>query len=372
MRDPFYGWTWAMASASGGIRRYARAFRSAAVVTRGLRARAMMKSSTTPLRGILGILCLLVAHPALALDLQGHRGARGLAPENTLPAFATALSLGVTTMELDTAITKDGVVVISHNPTLNPDITRDGAGTWLEGPGPAIHTLTFPELQQYDVGRIKPGTDYAKQFPEQKAVDGTRIPRLADLFALVKKSGNAQVRLNIETKVSPLEPGLTPDPETFATRLVALIRQEGMASRVAIVSFDWRTLQIVQRIAPEMPTVYLSAQQRFLDNIAVSKSAGSPWTAGFQYKDHGSVVKMVKAAGGTTWSPFVGDVTEFKVKEAHALGIRVVVWTVNAAPQIGTLLDLGVDGIVSDRPDVVRQVLGRRGLALPPATPVTP
>jgi glycerophosphoryl diester phosphodiesterase len=81
---------------------------------------------------------------------------------------------------------------------------------------------------------------------------------------------------------------------------------------------------------------------------------------------------MVKAAGGTTWSPFVGDLTEFKLNEAHALGIRVVVWTVNAATQIGTLLDLGVDGIISDRPDIVRQVMGKRGLALPPATPVTP
>ena len=322
--------------------------------------------------GILGIACLLITSPALALDLQGHRGARGLAPENTLPAFATALSLGVTTLELDTDITKDGVVVISHNTTLNPDITRDSAGRWLGGPGPAIHALTFPELQQYDVGRIKPGTDYAKQFPEKKAVDGTGIPRLVDLFALVKKSGNEQVRFNIETKVSPVEPGLAPDPETFATTLVDLIRQEGMGPRVTIQSFDWRTLQIVQRIAPEMPTVYLSVQQRSFDNIGADKSAGSPWTAGIQYKDHGSVVKMVRAAGGTIWSPFVGDLTEGALKEAHGLGIRVVVWTVNEAPQIGTLLDLGVDGIISDRPDVVRQVMGTRSLALPPAMSVSP
>jgi glycerophosphoryl diester phosphodiesterase len=127
-----------------------------------------------PLGRCLGIVCLLVAHPALALDLQGHRGARGLAPENTLPAFATALSLGVTTLELDTGVTRDDVVVISHNPALNPDITRDGAGKWLEGPGPAIRALTFAELQQYDVGRIKPGTDYARQFPEQ-TIDERRM-----------------------------------------------------------------------------------------------------------------------------------------------------------------------------------------------------
>ncbi len=324
------------------------------------------------LLGVVGVIWCLEVQPVLALDLQGHRGARGLAPENTLPAFTTALSLGVTAMELDTGITKDGVVVISHDTTLNPEITRDRAGKWLEGPGPAIHALTFTELQQYDVGRIKPGTNYAKQFPEQKAVDGTRILRLADLFALVKKSGNEQVRLNIETKVSPVEPGQTDDPETFAKTLIDLIRQEGMASRVAILSFDWRTLQVVQQIAPEIPTVYLSIQQQFMDTIGASKGGTSPWTAGVSYKEHGSVPKMVKAAGGTIWSPFVGDLTEFKVNEAHALGIRVVVWTVNEAAQIGRMLDFGVDGIVSDRPDVVRQVLAKRGLPLPPATPVTP
>ncbi len=318
------------------------------------------------------LVCLLLAQPTLAFDLQGHRGARGLAPENTLPAFATALTLGVTTLELDTGITKDGVVVISHNQALNPDITRDKDGKWLTREGSAIHDRTFEELQQYDVGRIKPGTDYARQFPDQKAVDGSHIPRLEDLFALVRRAGNEQVRFNIETKLSPLAPAEAPDPETFASTLIGLIREEGMASRVTIQSFDWRTLQVVQRIAPEIPTVYLSAQQRFLDTIGADKGTSSPWTAGVSYKDHGSVPKMVKAAGGPIWSPYVGDLTEFKLKEAHTLGLSVVVWTVNDPAQINRLLDLGVDGIISDRPDIARQVLAKRGLPLPPATPVTP
>jgi glycerophosphoryl diester phosphodiesterase len=321
---------------------------------------------------VTGVICLLLAQPALALDLQGHRGARGLAPENTLPAFTIALSIGVTTLELDTGITKDGVVVISHNTALNPDITRDSNGRWLGRAGPAIHSLTFAELQQYDVGRIKPGTDYAKQLSDQKAIDGTRIPRLADLFGLVKNAGNEQVRFNIETKVSPLEPGETPDPETFAKTLVELIKQEGMTTRVSIQSFDWRTLQIVQRIAPEIPTVYLSIQQRSLDTIGADKSAGSPWTAGFQYKDHASVEKMVKAAGGKFWSPYFGDANEAKVKEAHDLGISVIVWTVNDAAQITGLLKLGVDGIISDRPDILRKIMVDRGIPVPPATPVNP
>jgi glycerophosphoryl diester phosphodiesterase len=317
-------------------------------------------------------LWILLALPALAFDLQGHRGARGLAPENTLPAFATALSLGVSTLELDTGITRDGVVVIAHDQALNPDITRDKDGKWLEQRGPAIFTLTFAELQQYDVGRIKPGSNYAKGFPDQKAVDGVRIPKLADLFALVRKAGNAQVRFNIETKLSPLTPAEAPDPESFAKTLVEVIRQEGMTARVTIQSFDWRTLQVVQRIAPEIPTAYLTAQQSFLDNIGATKSGGSPWTGETQYKDHGSVPKMVKAGGGRIWSPFHGDLTEFKVKEAHGLGLQVLVWTVNTSAQIKKMIELGVDGIITDRPDLVRKEMAERGMALPAATPVSP
>lgn len=319
-----------------------------------------------------GLLWLLLAQPALAFDLQGHRGARGLAPENTLPAFAVALSLGVTTLELDTAITRDGMVVIAHDSTLNPDITRDASGRWLEKRGPAIHALTLAELQQYDVGRIKPGTEYAKRHAGQTAVDGTRIPRLADLFSLVRRSGNQQIRFNLETKLSPLEPGEAPDPATFARTLVERIRREGMAARATIQSLDWRTLHAVQRIAPDIPTVYLSAQQKFLDNIAADKSAGSPWTAGFHYRDHGSVPRMIRAAGGKIWSPYYGDVHEGALKEAHRLGLSVVVWTVNDPAHVTKMLDLGVDGIISDRPDLVRRTMAERGMTLPLATPVAP
>jgi glycerophosphoryl diester phosphodiesterase len=188
----------------------------------------------------------------------------------------------------------------------------------------------------------------------------------------VKKSGNEQVRFNIETKVSPLEPGATPDPETFARTLIDVIRQEGMAARAAVQSFDWRTLQVVQRIAPEIPTVYLSAQQPFLDNIGGDARAASPWTAGFPYKDHGSVPRMVTAAAGRTWSPYFRDLSEGTLQEARRLGLKVIVWTVNEPALIRRMLDLGVDGIISDRPDLVRQVLADRGMPLPPATPVTP
>ena len=312
----------------------------------------------------------LVTSSAIALDIQGHRGARGLLPENTLPAFARALEIGVTTLELDCAITKDGMVVVSHDPVLNPDITRGPDGQWLRETGPAIWSLTFEELQRYDVGRLNPARAYAKRFPEQQAVDGTRIPRLADLFALVKKSGNETVRFNIETKISPLEPARTAGPDDFARKLIAQVRAAKMERRVVIQSFDWRTLSVVQKEAPEIPTVYLTAESGSAANL--NKYGDSPWTAGVRYRDHGSVPRMVKAAGGAVWSPNFGDLSRDAVKEARSLGLKVVPWTVNHELDMRRLIDWGVDGIISDRPDLLRRVAGETGLPLPPSTPIQP
>ncbi len=317
-------------------------------------------------------LALLLAPPSLALDLQGHRGARGLAPENTLAGFALALEIGVTTLELDIAITRDGIPVISHDPLLNPDITRGPDGKFIELTGPAIKSLTLAELQRYDVGRMKPGSRYATQYPDQVALDGARIPRLSELFDLVKKSGNDTVRFAIETKVTPTAPEQTIEAEAFTRIVIAAIREAGLARRSTILSFDWRTLALVQKEAPEIGTVYLSAQQRFLDNIRAEDLTASPWTAGLRYRDHGSVPAMIKAAGGRIWSSLVGDLTPAKVREAQALGLEVLAWTVNEPAQIARTLDLGVNGIVTDRPDRVRDEIKRRGMALPRSTPVSP
>ncbi len=324
------------------------------------------------LAAILALVFAAATAPAAALDLQGHRGARGLAPENTLPAFALALGIGVTTLELDIAITQDGVLVISHDPALNADLTRSADGKFLEASGPLIRSLTFEQLSRYDVGRLKPGTTYARRYPEQKPVDGTRLPRLADLFALVKKSGNEQVRLAIETKVTPTQPQETIAPEAFARAVIAAIRKAGMAQRASIISFDWRTLAVVQKEAPEIATVYITAQQDWLDNIGARKGEASAWTAGIQHKDHGSVPRMIKAAGGHYWSSFFGDLDAAQVQEAHALGIQVLAWTVNEPRQMVRLIEMGVDGIVTDRPDLLREEMKRRGLVLPTATPVLP
>jgi glycerophosphoryl diester phosphodiesterase len=309
---------------------------------------------------------------AAAFDLQGHRGARGLAPENTLIAFARALSIGVTTLELDVGVTEDDIVVVAHDARLNPDITRGADGRWLSGRTFALRELTYHELMRYDVGRIRPGTDYSKRFPDQRRYDRVRMPSLAAVFDLTRHARNETVRFNIETKISPLAPADTLPPEPFARAVIGVVRENGVARRTTIQSFDWRTLAVVQKEAPEIATSYLTAQQQWTDNIMAGHADASPWTAGIRFRDHGSVPKMVKAAGGRIWSPYYGDLTEESLKEAKQLGLAVLPWTVNDRGEMERLIDWGVDGLITDYPDRLREVLAERKLPLPEPTPVTP
>jgi glycerophosphoryl diester phosphodiesterase len=279
--------------------------------------------------------------------------------------------MGVDTLELDVGVTADGVVVISHERGLNPDITRDASGAYVAPPGTPFVKLRLEEVRTYDVGQIRPDSAYAKQFPEQRAVPGTHIPRLEQLFALVRKSGNTRVRFNIETKIDPNHPDESLGPQAFVTKLLGLIEAEKFSDRVMIQSFDWRTLQLVQQQAPDMPTVYLTLQRGQGQTVALDKATN--WTAGFSPADHGgSLPRTIKAAGGAIWSPYFGDVTAALITEAHGLGLRVVVWTVNKPDDIARMIEIGVDGIISDRPDLLRQVAGEKGIALPAGTPVEP
>jgi len=277
-------------------------------------------------------LALLFSLPGIAMDVQGHRGTRGNLPENTLPAFKRALEMGVDTLELDCGVTKDDVVVIHHDRRLNPDVARGPDGKWVTAPAPTVYELTFEQLQRYDVGRLRPGSEYAKRFPHQQPVDGTRIPRLSALFALAK---DTRVRFNIETKLLPTHADETVGPEAFARALIAEFRKAGMTKRAVIQSFDYRTLKIVEKEAPEIETVYLT-----------------------EAKD--SDPARVHALGAKIWSPDMKAITPEKVSQAHKLGMRVVVWTANEPAEIASMIDAGVDGIISDYPERVIEALNKR------------
>ena len=306
---------------------------------------------------------LLGGVSSTAFDLQGHRGARGLAPENTLAAFAKALQIGVTTLETDLAVTKDGVIVLSHSPRLNPDITRGPDGQWITEPI-LIQSLMAAELRRFDVGRIKPWTPYHAQFPTHVPADGS-IPTLEDLFRLTQGSAKSP-RFNIEIKTSPSAPDDAPPPQVFARMVIEAVRRLDMAQRTSIQSFDWSALLAAKRLAPEIETACLTSQSGSLDNIRAAGQHPSPWLAGFNLQDYAhSLPRLVKAAGCDTWLPYHGDLRAALVKEAHALGLKVIPWTINSRLNMNQAIDMEVDGLITDYPDRAREAMAERGVALP-------
>ena len=316
----------------------------------------------------IGGVTLALLQTVHAFDLQGHRGARGLAPENTVAAFREALTIGVTTLETDLGLTSDGVLVLAHEPRLAAALTRGPDGKWLKEDGVPLMQLSYKDLERYDVGRLNPDHRYAAQFPEQKSADGERIPTLNALFELARdrrSPGGAPVRFNIETKITPGGEVPTADTVTFAHAVVAAVRRAGMADRVTVQSFDWRALVEVRRLAPGMATSCLTIDSANMNTIRPGPDGASSWHAGLKLADHGnSLPRLALAAGCSTWSPFWRNVTEQAMAEAHGLGLRVVPWTLNEPADMERMIDLRVDGLITDYPDRARRVLAAKGVTI--------
>jgi glycerophosphoryl diester phosphodiesterase len=301
-------------------------------------------------------------------QIYAHRAGRGLMPEQTLPAYVAALRLGVDYVDMDIGMTKDGVLVLTHDLTLNPDLTRDQNGKWITERIP-IKRLTLQELRRYDVGRLKPGTQYASYFPHQRSMDLTPIPTLKEIVQFVKKFAGDKVGFQIEIKNDPTQPELTASPQEFAKALYQLMTEENISDRTEIQAFDWRCLVEINKLDIYIKTAYLSDHT----TEVMDDTEKGTWTAGLLPKDYGySLPKMVKHLGGYCWEPFQMDLTESALDEAHRLGLKVVVWgwpeqegTEFNYGQAEKLIDWGVDGIITDRPDILRGLLVTRGFNLP-------
>jgi glycerophosphoryl diester phosphodiesterase len=276
--------------------------------------------------------------------IVGHRGARGLYPENTLAGFAGALALGVDALELDVALTADGVVVVTHDPALDPNLTRGAAGVWLDGPGPLIRSLNAAELAAYDVGRLRPGTPYAALFPEQSPCDGERIPRLAGVLRI-----SNDTNFIIELKTFPGDPGRAASATELAEAVLATADAAGVTSRIVVEGFDWRGPRHLRRVRPDVRTAWLTRAETVRDPAL--------WWDGPHPADFGgSVPRAVAAEGGPVWAPDHTDLTRDQVDAAHALGLAVIPWTVNDPRDIARLIGWGVDGVVTDHPDRARRI----------------
>ncbi len=311
------------------------------------------------------------ARQRTSFDLEGHRGTRGLRPEDTLPAFAKALDIGVRTLELDTGVTKDGVVIVSHERSIAPLVCTDTAPVVPGDPqfpyvGKTYHELTFAQVETVDCGSrhpTNPATD--PYFASQLPVPGTRIPTLDQVFALVEQRHAAGVQLNIETKIDPTQPQQTLAPEAFTRADLAVIwRHQGGIARSLLQSFDWRTLDVARRLAPQLRRVALVGT----DTVEAGQPGGSPWLDGLDVDTFGGDIAAAAAdrrVRADVLSPDYALLTGQLLASAHRHDEVVVPYTVDDVRSMLRLVDLGVDGLISDYPDRLRDVLGSLGFALP-------
>ncbi len=294
------------------------------------------------------------------VDVQGHRGARGLLPENTLPGFALALDLGVSTLELDLGMSRDGALVVTHDPRLSGRICLGPDGQPLAEPGPLVRELTLQQLRGHDCGRLNPDPG---RFPEppRRNLPGTPMPTLGEVFDLVRQRGDEAVRFNVEVK---LVPGSTETPAVapFVHAVIDELERHGMLARTTLQSFDWSALAVARERAPQLRTAALLAE----DTISPD------WQAGLSQAEHGDALGLLRAA-----RPFVDDFSPHwrglvpgrgylgrPVADYQAAGFAVIPWTVNDVPTMRRLIGLGVDGIITDRPDLLLDLAREEGLPI--------
>ena len=287
------------------------------------------------------------------IRLIGHRGARGLMPENTIEGFEFTLDLGVTALEFDVLVSKDNVPVITHDYQLSASLTRDYNGKWIGETSPKISELTLAELKQFDVGGLDSLSIYGANYPEQEFLSGIRIPKLSELLdlACLPKGQNLYLLMEIKS-----------DGSLKATKVVNQIldeiRERKLSNRTVLHSFDWELLKECQRLAPEIPRSFLSQLPENYD--LSSDPASSDITPDFSsFKT--SIPKAIANQEGQMWCPYFKDVTSELVQEAHSLSLIVCTWTVNEIEDIENMIDAGVDGIITDYPNRAQKVLEIRG-----------
>jgi len=318
------------------------------------------------------------------VDLQAHRGGATLAVESSRLSFGTALELGVDTLELDVQITRDGRAVVTHDRQVSDEVCTDTGPAVPGDPqfpyvGKYVKDLTFAQLRTMDCGSVR-----RPAHPAQQLSPGARMMELSEVFALAREYGADDVRFNVETKVEAAAPEETAPREEFVQVVAAQVRSAGVADRTTIQSFDLAALARMREVAPELERIFLM-NESFLQ---LGEPGASPWLNGLDADDLGpdpatALVAAARTVDAAAISPVHGtpqsaavtapDYTPFTtaemVRAAHDAGLAVIPWTPNDVPTMDALLDLGVDGIITDAPDRARWLFERRGLPLPAPRP---
>ena len=314
-------------------------------------------------------------------DMEFHRGGRDARPENTLYSYQYSLEKGALTIECDMQLTADGQIVMSHNPALNPDITTDSAGKRIEGHDHYIHDMTLREVQSFNVGRMDPSIEYYELHGRTQVQTDAFIPSLRQMFELVRDSGNEDIRMSIEAKAYP-DPALgtrygkNPDYDKLLEEFLSLVNEFGFRDRVILQSFDWLVLVKMKELDPGIRTIALYSEQPSWGvpegtTLWLDRDEPSPWLGGIDIRDFdGDPVRAAHSLGIDDVSPYFKEITKELTDEAHRLGMRVVPWTVSFMGDFEAMYIMGVDGIITDRPWVLREFLEGKGEKLPPVRDV--
>ncbi|MCZ4548556.1 glycerophosphodiester phosphodiesterase family protein [Gordonia rubripertincta] len=309
-----------------------------------------------------------------SFDLQAHRGGRGEYTEESLEAFDKALSLGVSTLELDIVLTKDKQPLIWHDPKIDATKCSDTAPAQPGDPqfpyvGKLVHELTLAQVRTLDCGKVLEG------YPDAQPVVGNKIAVLPELFGLIDERGADAVRFNIETKVEGENRTESATPEEFVDVILSAVTAADKVERVSIQSFDWRTLPLVHQAQRSIPLVALWDETTWKQD--------SPWLGPVDYDAAGGdVIAGVQTIDGVSvLSPGYVDpypdgqvppagytlvANQDFVTRAHDAGFTVIPWTVNDAAVMNAQIDAGADGIITDYPTRLREVMSERGMAVPP------
>jgi glycerophosphoryl diester phosphodiesterase len=318
--------------------------------------------------------------------LEAHRGGRDARPENTLISFAYGMEIGVTTLEMDMQLTKDGHIVISHNPFMAPWLAKGPDGKYVQKEFQYdLREMTLDQIKQFDIGTMNPDypgyEDYYQSHGKtQISVPGTRMPTLEEVFELANAYGNTKVHFDIETKsyADPKDPGYknNPDPAEFVKKVDEIVRKYHMQDRVTLQTFDWRTIVEMKKIDPAITTVALVNEEPswgWVEGcyLKIGDDKPSPWLAGININKKpylGDYVKAAHAIGADAVSVYYGELSPNLVDEAHSFGMHALAWTVDDVKSMNMLIDMGVDGIITDKPWMLKDVLQKRGIPTPEPT----
>ena len=290
------------------------------------------------------------------IKIYGHRGARGVLPENTLESFKYLFENNIHAYETDILISKDFIPVITHDFRLDPSYTKDINDNWIEDENIKIIDLTYDQILQFDVGTLNKLSKYGRKFINQKSLQNQKIPKLSELLKLTSDNIVEDLLINLEIKSTPIEKNLTPEPDEMVKIIIDEVSRSNLEDRIIYSSFDWRVLREIKERDSKIPRAYLTSgvKGKIYDK--------SPWLDFTPLHNGVGLPELIKALGGSAWHPNYKDVNKEIVQTSHDKGLPVNVWTVNRESDMLRMIDYGVDGIMTDYPLKLKELCKRENI----------